>query len=211
MSDRGTDEEIYQGQDRKWSGRPNASLVDGVAGLPPGRALDLGCGEGADAIWLALQGWTVTGADISATALERAATDAQAAGVAGRVDWRQGDLVTAVPGGPYDLVSAQYLHSRGVDPGVRVHILRAAAALVAAGGVLFVVGHTDLPGHADPAGFPHAGELLAQLSLDAPRWEVLLAEDRARTQTGPEGQPMEFSDSVVKLRRLSEGAVSVGA
>jgi SAM-dependent methyltransferase len=207
MTDRGTDEEIYQGHARKWSGRPNATLVSGVAGLPPGRALDLGCGEGADAIWLAQQGWTVTGADISATALERAAADAQAAGVAGRVDWRLGDLVASVPDGPYDLVSAQYLHSRGADPGVRVRILRAAAGLVAAGGVLLVVGHADLPGHSDPVGFPHAGELLAQLELESPEWEVLLAGDRPRTQAGPEGEPMEFTDSVVKLRRVSPPGV----
>jgi SAM-dependent methyltransferase len=211
MTDRGTDEEIYQGHARKWSGRPNATLVDGVAGLPPGRALDLGCGEGGDAVWLARQGWTVTGADISATALERAAADAQAAGVAERIDWRLGDLVAGVPAGPYDLVSAQYLHSRGADPGVRVHILRAAADLVAGGGVLLVVGHADLPGHSDPVGFPHAGELLAQLELGSPSWEVLLAEDRPRTQPGPDGEPMEFTDSVVKLRRVSEGAVSVEA
>lgn len=99
MTDRATDEEIYQEHERKWSGRPNATLVGGVAGLPPGRALDLGCGEGADAIWLARQGWTVTGADISATALDRAAADARAAGAAGRIEWRLGDLVAAVPAG----------------------------------------------------------------------------------------------------------------
>ena len=78
---------------------------------PVGSALDLGCGAGADAIWLAEQGWDVTGLDISAAALEQAAVAARAAGVAGRVTWVRHDLADGLPVGEWDLVVAAYLHS----------------------------------------------------------------------------------------------------
>ena len=89
---------FYAEHDQIWSGRPNVVLVDEVSDLPSGRALDLGCGEGADAIWLAQQGWTVTAADISSVALGRAAQHAKDAGVDGRIDWQQHDNRTAYPG-----------------------------------------------------------------------------------------------------------------
>ncbi|HZF58086.1 MAG TPA: class I SAM-dependent methyltransferase, partial [Rubrobacter sp.] len=86
-------EDHYRRRGRVWSGRPNPVLVDIVGSLRrPGTALDLGCGEGGDAIWLARQGWCVTAVDISATALDRAAVDAATAGVADRIDFRQHDL-----------------------------------------------------------------------------------------------------------------------
>ena len=90
-----------------WSGRPNGRLVAEVADLTPGGALDVGCGEGADAIWLARQGWVVTAVDISDVALRRARQAAESAGVA--VDWVCGDaLHTSFPPHSFDLVSAQY-------------------------------------------------------------------------------------------------------
>lgn len=122
---------------RLWSGRVNDVVLDEVPGLTPGRALDVGCGEGADAIWLARQGWTVTGLDISSVALERAAAAAQEAGVT--VEWVCGDLLThPVPAAAFDLVSLQYPalpHAPG-DP-----VLRALIGAVAPGGTLLVVGH----------------------------------------------------------------------
>src|SRR5918997_3489935 len=75
----------YRGRERVWSGRPNPVLVDVVGSLRPGTALDLGCGEGGDAIWLARQDWRATAVDVSATALDRAAADAATAGVADRI------------------------------------------------------------------------------------------------------------------------------
>src|SRR5215469_2246843 len=91
----------------RWSGRPNGRLVAEVAGLTPGRALDVGCGEGADAIWLARGGWTVTAIDISDVAVSRAR---EAAGLAGAtVTWIRGDaLQTPFPVSSFDLVSMQY-------------------------------------------------------------------------------------------------------
>jgi ubiquinone/menaquinone biosynthesis C-methylase UbiE len=82
-------EERYSGAETIWSGNPNAQLVAEVSGLTPGTALDVGCGEGGDAIWLARRGWRVTGADFSANGLARAARHAAAAGVADRIDWWQ--------------------------------------------------------------------------------------------------------------------------
>ena len=90
-----------------WSGRPNGRLVAEVAGLTPGRALDVGCGEGADAIWLARSGWTVTAIDISDVAVSRARKAAELAGAT--VDWVRGDaLQTTFPARSFDLVSMQY-------------------------------------------------------------------------------------------------------
>lgn len=133
----------YRESDRIWSGNPNVVLVREVEGLTPGRALDLGCGEGADAVWLARWGWKVTATDISRVALERAAVHAAEADVADRIDWQWHDLGASFPEGEYDLVSAQFLHSMGDLP--RERILRRAALAVAPGGVLLVVGHAGLP------------------------------------------------------------------
>jgi len=97
----------YAEQDRMWSGQPNGALVAEVAGLDPGRALDVGCGEGADAIWLAERGWDVTALDVSGVALDRAAGHARDAGVT--VAWTHASLAeAAVSPGSFDLVSAHY-------------------------------------------------------------------------------------------------------
>ena len=84
-------EERYSSEERVWSGSPNAQLVAEVTDLTPGTALDLGCGEGGDVVWLAQNGWQVTGADFSANGLARAARHAEEAGVADRTDWWQVD------------------------------------------------------------------------------------------------------------------------
>jgi SAM-dependent methyltransferase len=90
-----------------WSGRPNGRLVADVADLTPGRALDVGCGEGADAIWLARRGWTVTAIDISDVAIRRGREAAELAGAS--VQWVCGDaLHTPFPAQSFELVSMQY-------------------------------------------------------------------------------------------------------
>lgn len=156
----------YRESHRIWSGKPNTVLVREVEDLAPGRALDLGCGEGADAVWLAGRGWQVTATDISRVALGRAAEHAAEAGVADRVDWQFHDLGATFPEGAYDLVSAQFLHSMGDLP--RERILHRAARAVAPGGVLLIVGHAGFPAwddrHADMK-LPTPDEVLASLEL----------------------------------------------
>src|ERR687891_347975 len=126
-----------------WSGRPNGRLVAEVAAVTPGRALDLGCGEGADAIWLAKRGWRVTATDVSRVALDRAARQAAAEHVADRIDWQQHDLSISFPAGTFDLVTASYLPGTPEMP--REQILRTAASAVAPGGILLILGHAGLP------------------------------------------------------------------
>lgn len=130
-------EAAYADEAPVWSGRPNEQLLAEVSGLTPGRALDVGCGEGADAVWLAQQGWHVTAIDVSANALARARAAAEAAGV--RIDFRQTELLALEPG-TFDLVSVFYpaLRSVGADP------LGALLAQVAPGGTLLVVHHADV-------------------------------------------------------------------
>ncbi|MDF2444035.1 MAG: hypothetical protein JWR01_2238, partial [Subtercola sp.] len=135
--------EHYGQREQIWSGQPNAVLVDEASGLVAGRALDVGCGEGADAIWLAGRGWQVTAVDVSGLALDRARVAADAAGVSGSIDWQQHDFGSSFPSGEFELVSAQFLHSPVELP--RVEILSAAAAAVAPGGRLLIVGHSGLP------------------------------------------------------------------
>ena len=132
-------DERYGGEGRTWSGRPNAVLVAEAADLAPGRAVDLGCGEGGDAIWLAEQGWQVTAIDFSEAGLRKAADHAAERGVADRIEFRQADLRTWAPEGEqWDLVSSCFLHL--LDDGM----LRATAQMaeaVAPGGTLIVAGH----------------------------------------------------------------------
>ncbi|MET7368693.1 class I SAM-dependent methyltransferase [Streptomyces sp. NPDC005566] len=192
----------YRESDRIWSGNPNTALVREVEGLKPGRALDLGCGEGADAVWLARWGWTVTATDISRVALERAAGHAADAGVADRIDWQWHALGASFPEGEYDLVSAQFLHSMGDLP--REQILRRAASVVAPGGVLLIVGHAGFPSweHDHPdVELPTTDEVLASLALPDGEWEVLVSAEHERIQNDPDGNPTTRTDNALKVRR----------
>ncbi|MFJ9061228.1 MULTISPECIES: class I SAM-dependent methyltransferase [unclassified Streptomyces] len=194
----------YRESDRIWSGDPNAALVREVDGLKPGRALDLGCGEGADAVWLARQGWTVTATDISRVALDRAAGHAADAGLADRIDWQWHDLGASFPEGEFDLVSAQFLHSMGDLP--REEILRRAASAVAPGGVLLIVGHAGFPSweHDHPdIELPTTDEVLASLELPEGEWEVLLSAEHERVQNDPDGNPTTRTDNALKVRRTA--------
>lgn len=195
-------ESFYGKKHRVWSGKANDALVRLVASLTAGTALDLGCGEGADAIWLARQGWRVVAVDISQTALDRAATHARAAGVEGSIDWQRRDLAASLPAGPFDLVSAHYLHSPVDLP--REEILRRAARAVAPGGRLLVVGHADLPHSAEhsDAGlhYPTAERLISALDLRG-EWHIEALESLPRSVTTPNGAEADIVDTVVMLRR----------
>nr|WP_240809092.1 class I SAM-dependent methyltransferase [Microbispora catharanthi] len=205
LFDEATWEERYRSRPAVWSGRPNPQLVAEAAQLPPGRALDVGTGEGADAVWLAARGWRVTGADISATALERAAAHAADAGadVADRTEWVRADLRDhALPEGAYDLVSAQYMH---LPREARRTLFARLAAAVAPGGTLLIVGHhpSDLLTKVRRMHFPQmmftAEEVAA--SLDPAEWEVTAAEARPRTAVDPEGGEVTIRDAVLVARR----------
>ena len=199
-------EEKYAGTTGIWSGEPNRALVDEASGLEPGRALDLGCGEGGDALWLAGRGWTVTGLDLSPTALGRADAAARAAGLADRVSWRLTDLADADgwPDEPaYALVIACFLQTPLEFP--RAEVLRRAAGRVAPGGRLLVVAHAAAPPWSDVppdhhAEFPTVEEELADLALED-AWEVEVAEVRERDATGPDGRRGHLLDTVVRARR----------
>ncbi|MFI6014176.1 class I SAM-dependent methyltransferase [Streptomyces sp. NPDC051243] len=186
-----------------WSGRPNALLVREAGDLPPGSALDLGCGEGADAVWLASRGWRVTGVDISHTALERAGVHAAEAGVGDRTAWERHVLGESFPEGSFDLVNAQYLQSP--IPLDQRRILRRAADAVAPGGTLLIVMHAGWPSwQTEPpfeAEFPTPMGVLDELALKAADWTVETLDTVRRASVSPEGEEGYRDDHVWRIRR----------
>jgi SAM-dependent methyltransferase len=193
--------ERYSAKADVWSGAPNAQLVAEVAQLTPGSALDVGCGEGGDVIWLARQGWQVTGADFSHRGLERAARHAERAGVAERVSWWEVDARDfAADGRRYDLVTTHFLHP---PDGGMVEVIRRLAGAVTIGGHLLVVGHAPPPdvsaASADPR---HRAMFVAdQLLPGLPDGFVArVVEQRPRTVTR-DGRTFEVQDSTLLARR----------
>ena len=193
-------DERYAVAEQVWSGRPNGALVAEVAGLPPGRALDVGCGEGADAVWLAQQGWEVTALDVSAVALERAASGAREAGV--EVRWVHAGLLEAgLPEAAFDLVSAQYFALLRTPETATEHALLAA---VAPAGTLLAVHHagfgTEYSGvhEVDPADYVSTTDIAALLDED---WEIEVDERRERRVEGGAGAH-HAEDLVLRARRL---------
>jgi 2-polyprenyl-3-methyl-5-hydroxy-6-metoxy-1,4-benzoquinol methylase len=138
-------EDRYRGG-KTWSGKVNAALERELAGVTPGTALDLGSGEGGDALWLARNGWSVTAVDIAPSALAIAAAEARPDD---DVTWIAADLSTWQPDRTFDLVTSCFLHSTVELP--RDAILRRTAAAVAPGGQLLIVGHYGAPHWVDPA------------------------------------------------------------
>jgi len=176
----------YAAADRVWSGEPNGALIREVADLRPGRALDVGCGEGADAIWLAQRGWEVTAVEVSSVALQRAQSHAAAVGVA--VTWVHTGLLDAgLRDASFDLVSAQYPALRRT-PGDDAE--RALLGAVAEGGTLLVVHHdvsdptTSLEHGFDPDDWVGPRDVAQLLGDD---WHLDTDERRARTVTGGAG------------------------
>ncbi|GAB3448733.1 class I SAM-dependent methyltransferase [Streptomonospora sediminis] len=193
-------DEKYANRDRVFSGSPNGVLVAEAAGLEPGRALDAGCGEGADAHWLARNGWRVTAADISRVALQRAA--AAGADVADRVEWVRADLTAEPPAAAaFDLVTVQYI-PLAREPGHTA--LRGLLAAVAPGGTLLFVSHdpADLPPRLengrDPRDYYQPADVAAVLDGD---WSVLVNETRRRTGAAPAGT-RHTSDTVLRAQRV---------
>jgi SAM-dependent methyltransferase len=194
-------EERYRSSQRVWSGRVNPRLAEVAAQLPPGRALDLGCGEGADALWLAERGWDVVAVDVSATALQRATDAALQRNLLSHIDFQRHDLNETFPHGTFDLISAQYFHSPArLD---REAVLRRAAERVSPGGVLLIVDHGAPPQWAEHHDHHFAGieEVLGSLRLEAPRWTRLRTEAIDREMVSPAGEVGTMVDNLMVLRR----------
>jgi SAM-dependent methyltransferase len=191
--------EVLRDHAAQVAGRPpNAYLTATAGDLAPGRALDAGCGNGTEALWLAARGWHVTAVDFSATALNhgRSVAGSLGADVAERITWVEGDLGTWSPeAGQYDLVVSLFVHVSG---SVEEMVTRLAAG-VAPGGTVLLVGHLPI----DPvtgAETPAAGQAQVTVDaavavLDAPRWELLIAQDRERAVVG------SGSDAVICAHR----------
>lgn len=178
-------------------------------GLPVTSALDAGCGAGTEAIWLARQGWQVTGADISGSALAAAASRAEAAGVDDHLEWIQADLTSWAPGRTWDLVVTHYAHA---EPG-QLDLYRRLSSWVAPGGTLLIVGHLrghhtgghggQQDGHHGGLGHPeHATATAAGIAelFAGPDWQVEARYENTRT-VAPGGVPVELNDVVVRVRR----------
>ena len=204
MFERPSWEERYGTADRVWSGRPNPQLVAEASGLTPGTALDIGCGEGGDSVWLARQGWHVTGLDFSQAGLDRAAAAALDSGVADLTTWEQADIRTWRPGTTYDLISSQFMHL--LDGGMVDLVARLAEALNP-GGTLLVVGHHPDDVHTGLRHAPQGGHGKGVMftpddlvpALDPDRFEII-GEVRGREQV-KDGQAIAVQDSVVIARR----------
>ncbi|QVQ51370.1 class I SAM-dependent methyltransferase [Spiractinospora alimapuensis] len=184
-----------------------------TAHLPRGTALDAGCGTGTEALWLAERGWRVTGADISANALATAAGRADAAGLAGQVEWVETDVTRWKPERAWDLVVTSYAHP---DIG-QLAFYRRIAAWVAPGGTLLIVGHVHDHGqhdhghhghgqhghghgHGHPEGATATRAGIAEL-FPSPEWRVDAAYENTRTVHAG-GRARQLRDVVVRVQRV---------
>jgi uncharacterized protein (DUF302 family)/SAM-dependent methyltransferase len=203
MFERAAWEERYSGE-RIWSGRVNPQLEAEVSSLSPGRALDVGCGEGADTVWLAGRGWSVTALDFAVAALEKTAMHAAEAGVGDRITTRAVDIRDWQPGQErWDLISSQFMH---LPAGGMVQLTRRLGSAVAPGGTLLIVGHhpddmTTGLRHGDRSALFTPEDLAS--ALEDREWEIEVCETRARVVSHPDsGEEVSVQDSVLRARRL---------
>lgn len=189
----------YSHHQGPWDGEPNAVLAESLDTLTPGTALDLGCGEGADALWLAKRGWKVTAVDVSQVGLDRA----RAADTEQQVTWLQADMYHwEPPVEAFDLVSAHYVH---MPPAERAGIFGRLGRATRPGGMILVVAHhpSDLETQVGRPPIPDlyftAEEVVALLPG---QWEVIEGGTRPHAVTNREGQTLTIQDMVLKARRL---------
>jgi SAM-dependent methyltransferase len=207
---------------------PNPHLIRQVQALTPGSAIDAGCGAGAEAIWLAGAGWSVTAADVAEAALAHGEQRAADAGLSDRIQWVQADLSSWEPSQQYDLVTTHYAH-----PAIpQLEFYRRIATWVAPEGSLLIVGHLhhpdDTKSHDHGREHEHgcgedprpeerppaeASATAAAITevLDGDFWAIEAAEESRRTMTGPGGRTTTIHDVVVRAARRKEPASSQAA
>jgi SAM-dependent methyltransferase len=190
-----------------WSGNPNGTLVAEVTGMPNGRVLDVGAGEGGDAMWLAERGWTVTANDISGRGLSRVATEAERRGLSVECLHADANELGVFTAGGYDLVSMQYGSIRRT-PDHRA--LKNLLGAVAPDGTLLVVGHDPTPLSTpidvaeqtrmfDPDAYLGINDIATAIS-DNPQWELELHETRPRPP-GAASAHHHVDDVILRARR----------
>ncbi len=189
----------YQAASPKTSGKPGIALQRFAEPLKPGQALELGCGKGDDAVWLAQAGWAVVAVDISSTALGYAAANAESTGVKDCITFEQHHLSESFPEGRFDLVVASFLPAQP-----REEIFRRAAAAVAPGGHLLIIDHASrVPWSSAPPDteFPTPEETLATLNLNDEDWERSYVGEIKREVTDQDGKEVTVRDGIIFLER----------
>jgi thioredoxin reductase/SAM-dependent methyltransferase len=203
------DWEHRYGGGQMWSGNPNGTLVNEISGLAPGRALDVGAGEGGDALWLAEQGWSVTATDISQLALDRVDAEAERRGLRVKCHQADANALDAYETAAFDLVSAQYASIPRTPDGRGVRNLINA---VAPGGTLLIVSHdlepmgapVDALAHGrpfDPDAYVRVDDFAAALA-GSTVWDIEVDEKRPRP-VGAASASHHSSDVVLRARRLA--------
>lgn len=196
-------EDLYKRASPKTNGRPSQILSQYVKGRSPGSALDLGCAKGDDCVWLAKQGWEVTGVDISFAALDIALQNAKRNGVSEQIQFEQHDLAKSFPKGSFDLVTAIFLQTPISFP--RIEVLRRAADAVQSKGMLLITSHQKVApwSWGDPdVEYPGARERLFELDLNPVLWRELYVGPFERISTNKQGLQANVTDAVVALERL---------
>ncbi len=185
-----------------WSGHVNAALEEEVGSLTPGTALDVACGEGGDALWMAERGWQVEAVDVSRVALDRAAAQAEARDLQGRVSWQQRDVLAwQPPPSTYDLVSVTFLH---FPVELRTRVYAGLAAAVRPGGSFLVVAHhpsdlvTTVRRPPEPDLFFTPEDLTADLGDE---WDVVSARVRPKSARDGDDREVTVHDTVLRAHR----------
>jgi SAM-dependent methyltransferase len=200
----------YSGAELVWGAEPNRFVAAELSDLPPGRALDVACGEGRNSIWLASRGWRVIGVDFSEAGLDRAVRLAARAGVADRVSFQLGDVVTGpLPAGPFDAVIVAYLQLKGPQ---RRAALRLAATMIAPAGTLLVVGH-DTKNLTGGTGGPQDSQVLFSpddVITDLAGLPGLVVEKAERVYRPAPNAGRDAIDALVRVRREPESGRNQG-